>query len=346
MKKILLIIHSVLYILIAEALADNYYVNEDLTPNSELVALFRAFKPLLQDCSAVSKEKLEYILNDNTPASKISVYDLYKIANEKFKMPRSLKREDAKSFNQKFLPYDSNKVRRFICDLGDCETIYPKINKPIKYILIKANTINRTRKRVHFLAELVITNKIQITPAAEIVFLTGDRDLYPEEKSEEVQFFDNKYSFDKKWKAPNKLAENEHELAKIVWSQISMPQVLRDAKITFIKAGKKTSIDPKTGKTLITRPYSVDTIVKWLSDNNIKPGHCLAISNQPFVKYQELVIKRGFIHQKAHGFTVEGVGPAKAKNDYMLAIYLDNVTRNLYEIITTENLKNLRHFKN
>ncbi|MCC2646996.1 MAG: hypothetical protein K0R02_1061 [Rickettsiaceae bacterium] len=232
----------------------------------------------------------------------------------------------------------------YLENLHQCSRIATKNPNP-KVILLIGGTINKMRKRVNFLVKLVTEKKINITPATEIVFLISDRDLNTVEKSKEVQFHDSKYHFSTNWKAPQKLAQTEYELAKIIWSQIAMPIQLRKAKIKFISAQRKKAIDHKDSKLVVYRPSTIDTLAKWLDENKVKSEHCLCVANQPFVKYYEYVIKRGLLQENRNGITVEAIGPAKLNNDYMLAIYLDNIARSLYEITVTENLKQLRGIK-
>lgn len=342
MKRFILLSCVIFTLFTASTYADKGYVTGDFKPTKPLVELFRELKPLLQDCKSVSKDTLNKILDPKTEASKISINDLSKIANEKFKRPQTLERRDIASFNEHFAPYDSNHVRELIKQLGDYETIYPKSQKPVKYILVNGSTINRMRKRVNFLAELARNNLINITPSTEIIFLTGDRDLYPEEKAVEVQFWDSKYAFNPEWKRPNKKATNEFEIAKIIWGQIDLPYNLRKTKINFINAKKAEVYDSVTRKKYISRPHTIDTLVEWVKTNKVKGGYCISVSNQPFVKYQELVIRRGLLEERLTNFVVEGVGPAKVKHEYLLAIYLDTIARSLNEITTIENLKKFR----
>jgi hypothetical protein len=343
-KRITLLFTLTLFWIISEAFADQDYINTDLTPTENLVRLFRELTPMLKDCKSIPESTLKSILDPRTPASNISIYDLYKIANEKFKKPKSVERSNIALYNEKFLTYDSPRVRQLLKEIGDKETIYPNNPNP-KFILIIGGTINKMRKRVNFLARLVEEKKINITSATEIVFLISDRDLNTVEKSREVQFHDNKYNFSINWKAPQKLAQTEYELAKIIWSQISMPAQLRMAKIKFISASRKKAIDHKDSKLVIYRPTTIDTLAKWLNENKAKSGHCLCVVNQPFVKYYEYVIKRGFLQENRKELTAEAIGPAKFNNDYMLAIYFDNIARSLYEITVTENLNQLRSIK-
>ncbi len=342
MYKFKTLLYTLLFICLVDIQAyASGYIKDDFTPTPELVELFREFSPIIKTCKSIPAEKIAYILNPNTPNSQITITDLAKIAQEKFKRPNLMERRDIASFNEQFLPFDSPRVRDLIKKLGDYDPKYPKVKNP-KYILVNGSTIQRMQKRVWFLAELVNTHKITITSETEIFFLTGDRDLYPEENSFEMQFGLSKYPQNKAWQAPKSLAQTEYQAAKNVWWQLDLPQSLRKLKITFINAEKRINFDQKTGKKTFYRPNTMDTLIYWINAYHLHPGHCISISNQPFVKYQELVVQRGLQQEKRQGFTVEGVGGAELNKDYLLAIYLDNIARSLYELNFIQSLKQLQ----
>lgn len=72
------------------------------------------------------------------------------------------------------------------------------------------------------------------------------------------------------------------------------------------------------------RPTTQSTIEEWLKTSPT-PGKCLAASSQPFVGYQEAVIKSIL----PSTFDVDGVG-SEITYPYSLAIYLDNIAKWLY----------------
>lgn len=75
------------------------------------------------------------------------------------------------------------------------------------------------------------------------------------------------------------------------------------------------------------RPNTASTIREWMASSP-KPGKCLAVSTQPFVGYQEAVLR----YYLPATFTIETVGPrtestahdAPPHSHYSMAIYLDN----------------------
>lgn len=125
----------------------------------------------------------------------------------------------------------------------------------------------------------------------EVVLLTGARDLdpnieiYPEGFKTEAELL--VYLFDL------------HPLKKCV------PSTLINAPKQMLENG------------VLRRPTTASTITSWLATKP-EAGSCLAISNQPFVGYQEAVLKSLL----SHTFEVEAIGPRIMK-DYSVAIYLD-----------------------
>jgi hypothetical protein len=72
------------------------------------------------------------------------------------------------------------------------------------------------------------------------------------------------------------------------------------------------------------RPTTASTVEQWLKQNP-QPGSCLAISNQPYVGYQEAVLRALL----PSSFVIEGVGPAPRQMP-STAILLDNFAKWLY----------------
>ena len=91
------------------------------------------------------------------------------------------------------------------------------------------------------------------------------------------------------------------------------------------------------GEGILRRPNTAKTVVDWYATRPL-PGSCLAISNQPFVGYQEAVI-RTFLPAE---FTVEAVGPmAKISENFgeprYVAVLLDNFAKWFYAELQCKN---------
>lgn len=209
--------------------------------------------------------------------------------------------------------------------VGDIKAIYPS-DRPVNYILIMGSTVGSMRARLMFLAQLFEEGKIQADPNVPIVFLTGDRELFKSE-TPEILLDPAPFALNPDWKAPKKLPTNEMQLGEFIWEQLQLPDSLRAHTPIFVKSPKRA--DEK-------RAQTDDTVLAWLDGYHVEPGHCLIISENPFVYYQELVTRVVFqrVKPEAKGFTFEAVGPsnreADREIDVNLGILLDNLVRTLY----------------
>src|SRR5262249_44795878 len=130
----------------------------------------------------------------------------------------------------------------------------------------------------------------------QIVFLTGMRPLLDSEKS----------VCGKEW---------ESEMARWVYENSQLP---KNIPVTFVNAPQTQ----KDGK--ISRPTTRGTIIEWLQTKPT-PGSCLAISNQPFVLYQDAVARSALPKH----FSLETVGEKTEK--WTVAVVLDSVAKTVYE---------------
>lgn len=298
-----------------------------------VLEVFRQYKPLIEQHTekivqgkGLPKETIASILDTHTPVSNIALKDLNDIAQVVFLRPSNMERKDTKAYNEQFLPYTTQAVLDLFDVIGDLRPVYPKSNH-YSYILLNGSTVANMRQRLKTLVDFVETKKIHIQPETQVIFLTGERDLFPEEN--EAQFTDpNPLKQDPSWQKPNVLPVTEDKAAEWIWNQSKLPDSLRKATITFVRAKKNPD-----GK----RPTTFDTIQAWINGYKPKPGTCLSISSQPFVYYQEATIygvfkKAGLLEQ---GFSVEGIGLGVENGslDYFrenIAIVLDNFARTIY----------------
>jgi hypothetical protein len=288
----------------------------------------------------LSKDKIENILNPKTPTSDISLKELNDIAQVVFLRPARTERKDLKPFNAKYLPYTDHRVLQLFRAIGDIDSIYPK-KKRYRYILLNGSTIKSMRQRVHTLVELIKTKKLILTPKTEIVFLTGERDLFPEENLEQL-IGPSPLKLEPSWQKPSSLPRTEDQAAEWIWYQSQLPCSLRSAKTTFVRAKNKSEKDPVTQEIIIKRPTTFDTIETWIREEKPEPGQCISISSQPYVYYQKATTYHAF--QKAglleKGFSVDAAGICHQNQtlDHFkenIAVMLDNLTRTLNEEVNT-----------
>lgn len=182
------------------------------------------------------------------------------------------------------------------------DALYP-VDTHYNYGIVHGATLDRSRSRMLFLIKL----HNQGIAFDNIVVLSGKRILTADER-----------------KRLNYAAENEYEMVQVVWSQLDIPENLKQIPITFVDS----PMIEKDG--VVTRPTTATTIKTWLKSNP-KPGNALTISNQPFCEYQDSVTRTYL----PHSFQIETVGPAADEDEVRISVLLDNLARWLYQ----ENLR-------
>lgn len=225
----------------------------------------------------------------------------------------------------------ANALFPLFTQLGDVEDVYPG-EKEYDYILLNGSTVLNMRERLHTLSDLVQRGAITLTSQTQIVFLTGNRDLFSPQ--EEGSLNDpHPFTQDSGWKPSHPLPKSEYEAAQWVWAQSQLPDQLRAAKIIFVNAPKTQSIHKETGKVIWVRPTTAGTIKTWMQTNP-KPGKCLVISSQPFVYYQVLTTRKNL----GANFDIHGAGQSTMSQESFpgqVDIFLDNLARCLYTEVTS-----------
>ncbi len=187
------------------------------------------------------------------------------------------------------------------------------------YVVILGATIQRMRFRVKHLIDLFEKRGIRF---GAIVVLVGQRGLDKNLESEEI-LLDKTNSilpFKHNWRWIGELPTTETEAAKLIFDQSVLPSEWKNISIVFVDTPT-----PK-GK---SRPNTQDSIECWLKTRP-KGGSILAISSQPFINYQDTVL-RCWVPEE---FCLETVGSA-ALPEERLTVLLDNMARWLYQ----ENIK-------
>lgn len=140
----------------------------------------------------------------------------------------------------------------------------------------------------------------------QIVLLAGDRDLDPSRET-----------------FPENL-RTETDLLAYLFEK----HPLKDLASHILICAPKKQLEDGTWR----RPSTACTILKWL-ETDPEPGNCLAVSTQPFVGYQEAVL-RLLLPQT---FTVEGIGQETIY--FPMGVYLDNFAKWIqYEVAASKNL--------
>lgn len=154
------------------------------------------------------------------------------------------------------------------------------------------------------------------------VILTGRRFLDPEKENREVF----KHIFSTMLPSKNNyflqpFPHDETELIEYIMDSVVMPEQWSSISLEIIDAPMKHN-----EHNILVRPTTGDTVDQWLLKNP-KPGSILAVSNQPYCKYQESVLKT----LMPSFFTIETIGDIPNKEDDYIVLYLDTLARFLYQ---------------
>lgn len=211
----------------------------------------------------------------------------------------------------------ANKIMEYADKLGLIQEIKPK-QKNFTYAIILGSDLNETRLRLAYLVNEwkkgIIFNRL--------ICLGSERPLDPRTESKDnLLNSDNGILLLKKnWLVPANLPKTEDQMMQWVYNQSELPEKFQELPISFSNSKMR-----KQNDRLMAQPNTADTIQDWLNSNPI-PGDCLFISNQPFIGYQESVIKTfmpsGFGH-------IEVCGPTQSNINFK--DILDTLARFLYQ---------------
>jgi hypothetical protein len=189
------------------------------------------------------------------------------------------------------------------------------------YALLLGGVATRMRTRLAYLLELW-NNGVRFD---HLIILVGERPLDPTAESPEI-LFDYKNDLGpfakKEWNPPLEFPQTETDAMVLILSQAQLPEEFQSLPIVIVDTPAQF-IEGSSDKK--RRPTTADTIKQWLTGVP-RPGSCLVISSQPFVGYQDSVVKT-FL--PTH-FSVETVGAA-AKDDIKIATMLDTLARWIYQ---------------
>lgn len=137
----------------------------------------------------------------------------------------------------------------------------------------------------------------------EIVLLGSARPITPEEKLE----------------ARSESLQTESDIMLALWTSLPLPAALKKVPKILVHSPMKTDASG-----VLLRPNTADTIIAWLNTKP-KPGTVVAISNQPYVHYQDAVLRALMPEQ----FSLSTIGSKSNKNN--INLHLDNLARILYQ---------------
>ena len=204
-----------------------------------------------------------------------------------------------------------------LTDICLINAIYPE-QENYDYCIVLGATAPTMRARFAYAIELWQ----QGVSFKELIFLVGQRMLDPQIETNDLLYPTNTIlPIKQTWKKPNNQPKTETDAARILCEQTALPPKFIDAvKISFVDTQGKTN-----SQGAYLRPTTGDTVHAWLAQNP-KAGSILAISNQPFVSYQNAVLKT--LLPKT--FTLETVG-CSVCNDIKISVIFDTLARWLYQ---------------
>jgi hypothetical protein len=219
------------------------------------------------------------------------------------------------------------------------ESIYTKLGffneaKPqtttYRGILFLGSTLSSVRKRLAYLNMLIDSKNYNFS---HIYVLSGERKLdkaIGESQESLLNPKNGEITFRSDWKGHAELPDNETDMIRIVFDQ-SKHLSLKNDGIIFVHTLKKEGQ---------TRATTETTVYQWLEECHPESGLYLAISNQPYVLYQKLVIQKALLKAGRSDIRVQVVGPETlrkvpdgSQKKQSVAVLLDNLARIFYEMV-------------
>lgn len=197
-------------------------------------------------------------------------------------------------------------------------------------ILFLGATLARVRDRLAYLNDQYRLRKL--TLSLPVYILTGER-LLDEKVGEtpaNLMNADNKIiPFRKDWVPFDKPVTDEGEMIKLVFSQ-SRHEDLAMSNVFYVYSPKGQG----------RRATTESTIIQWLKEFKPKAGRYVAISNQPYIFYQESVIRRVLLQVGRADIQVDVIGSELESKDKPSDLdteqaknFLNTLSRILYELL-------------
>ena len=186
--------------------------------------------------------------------------------------------------------------------------------KHYDYALLLGGVFEDVHIRVEHLIHLWKNKGVRFK---SLVILTGERPL-----DEQIESKQSLISYNVKNIC---LPTTESEMIKFVLAQTDLPSEWRKPSFSSVLVSAPMQ---KMADGSLRRPNTEDTVIEWLKEHNPDHGTILAVSNQPFVGYQDAVLRKNLWH-----FIIETVGAAYKDNESRATI-LDALTRWLYNLST------------
>lgn len=206
---------------------------------------------------------------------------------------------------EQFHNQNRDQLMPLLTTLGVVDEVKPT-QKEYDYALVVSCTVQILRKRLAYLADLYR----QGVRFKQLVFLGGDRELYPMETHEELLGRNQAVLPNRSgWRQSQEFPTNEIDMIPWVYEQSELSHTLRAIPMTYIAA-------PKVPGSV--RVHTDDIVKAWVNSDPV-PGNCLLVTSQPFIIYQQIIFQTLMDSR----FTVEAVGYKADASDTTIEIYLD-----------------------
>ncbi len=155
----------------------------------------------------------------------------------------------------------------------------------------------------------------------ELVFLVSERPLDRQQEATLDPSNHPTLPYKTDWQdVTHEWPATEHDAMQLIYNQTALPEKLASVPATFINTPMQKADHGK-----LQRANTADTIHAWLATNP-KPGACLVVSDQPYVGYQDAVVRTYMPRE----FAVQTVGAAE-DNPPRIPVFLDTLARWLYQ---------------
>ena len=128
-------------------------------------------------------------------------------------------------------------------------------------------------------------------------------------------------------KASKKMPQAEIDMMKFIYENTEVPKEMRALKTVFID-GAMDITDRE-----IVLPNIFNAILTWFNGAKPAEGSCLVVSSQPYVGYQESIVRAAL----NKNFEIEAIGDA-ALPETKVSIYLETLAKWMYQEAYVNNL--------
>lgn len=183
------------------------------------------------------------------------------------------------------------------------------------YALLLGATVSTVRKRLRLLREQEAQGRIRFK---WLVLLGSERLLRPDKESAEVVLKPGELPFKKGWDYHGLFPKTEASMMVLVRLQSDLPEW----PTTTVSTPLQRTPDGRT-----RNPNTEDTVRHWLRTRP-NPGRCLAVSSQPFVSFQRIIVEN--VLRDDALWLVEACG-YEAPDSLPVSVFLDTIAKQLYE---------------